>query len=179
MIVKSNYTTKVALLKAVTGLLIVSCSSAVPESETQKTAAKILIDATHSAIEVTLVPDSEKDSLMIVYPEIFDERAAEYDQTKLTQMDINGKITEEISYSKTKHYTKPEGVQDSELSKIDATKIRSINVLKISAAEIDSLKVVDPEKFGDATVANYQKTVFTYTDESGNLASRAEFTQKP
>lgn len=153
MMTKTTTKTRAALLQfavlpVIATLMLLSCSTS--DIVENKTASAIVTKniAPTGSIEVTTVTEDEKKALLLSDPKTFDDPAAGYKRIKITDKEKDGSTTEKITYRKDE----PEPFDwehSSEAAKIDPHELVSIDVFSVSDAQLDSLKTLDPEKYGN------------------------------
>lgn len=90
--------------------------------------------------------------------------------TKKVRTSYNLPITLNIAHSK-QEFTAG--------SKIEASKIKAIEVNSLTETEIKKLKELDPDKYNDTTLQDYKAVKITYINDAGSLVSETTYEKKP
>jgi len=176
MMARSTSKTKKAILQG--AILPVICSLATfmcMETVAQQT--PITVDYSKTGkIEILTPTQKELDSLRKVDPVKYkDEPNTRIMRTDYTLIE-NGKEKVITKYDKSHDYkTEFSERTISGLAGIDPAKMKSVNINNVSQAQMDSLKVAEPEYYRNAMATDYKSITVVYLDNEGKQVKKTYF----
>lgn len=163
---------KLAILPAITILLMLLCTEAVAQVSAKKTTP------TPGRINVETVTEKELDSLQKADPAKYKGNRNDILKTTMTEVDKKGKHKDTVSFDK-----RPELVyekdQFSAISKIDSDKIKGIEILQLTEFEKSTLNKLDPEKYNSSTFPDYMAVKVTFINDKGQPEGIMTYEKRP
>jgi len=176
MMTKTTSTTKAGFLKAAiipvfTALLMLVCSETIAQESPKKETAKI-----PDRIDVTTPTKEEFKALKKADPVKYTGTHSDYLKTTLSYAD---KKDDTVTYDRKTPYPGEKQPNLSEFSKIDSNSIESIEILQLTELEKTTLNKIDPEKYNDATLKDYNAIKMIYSNDEGVLVAKTVYEKRP
>ena len=130
-------------------------------------------------IRVDTVTKSELDSLQQVDPVKYEGEKADILKTTVTHNE-NGNEKDTVYYDRrTKHLEEFSEPTNSSLSRIEADKMKSIEMLALTQFEKNTLNQLDPTKYNDSTFQDYMAVKVTFVNAQGHPEAHTTYEKKP
>jgi len=176
MMTKTTSTKKAGFLKAAiipvfTALLMLICSETVAQESPKKETAKI-----PDRIDVTTPTKEEFKALKKADPVKYTGTHSDYLKTTVSYSD---KKNDTVTYDRKTPYPGEKQPNLSEFSKIDSNSIESIEILQLTELEKTTLNKIDPEKYNDATLKDYNAIKMIYSNDEGVLVAKTVYEKRP
>ena len=176
MMTKTTSTKKAGFLKAAiipvfTALLMLICSETVAQESPKKETAKI-----PDRIDVTTPTKEEFKALKKADPVKYTGTHSDYLKTTVSYSD---KKDATVTYDRKTPYPGEKQPNLSEFSKIDSNSIESIEILQLTELEKTTLNKIDPEKYNDATLKDYNAIKMIYSNDEGILVAKTVYEKRP